>query len=123
MTDSNPKPGAASTLGIRRNNYGLYCLDDIHQALGAKSDQTPGVYMALERTIALVDAVGAAAYRDAISAGNPAPRIELVHQSAETYVHEGIAIDFAAWVSRPLFPQKEGLPVRLPPRETQQATQ
>jgi hypothetical protein len=99
MTNSSPPPNTERTINVRRIAPGLYCLDDIHQALGGNPNHSPATYLTLDSTGAVIDAIGAAVYRDAVSATTPRPRIELIQQGAETYVHEDIAFDYVLWLS------------------------
>jgi hypothetical protein len=81
---------------IRRDQEGRYCLNDLHKAAGGEQRHQPRYWLANEQTKALVTAVS--------NNGNPliAPVDLSRGRYGGTYVHEDLAIDYAAWIS-PVF--------------------
>lgn len=81
---------------IRRDHEGRYCLNDLHKAAGGEKKLQPSNYLRLDTTEALAEAVS----------NSSEVRIKPIDLSrgryGGTYVHEDLAIDYAAWIS-PLF--------------------
>lgn len=82
---------------IRRDAEGRYCLNDLHKAAGGEHRQQPHYFMALESTKELAEAIS-----NSRLSGNKNPVEMSRGRYGGTYVHEDIAIDYAAWVS-PVF--------------------
>jgi hypothetical protein len=78
---------------IRRDQEGRYCLNDLHRAAGGEDRHAPWRFIRLETTSALADAISK----------TPDVVIKPIDLSrgryGGTYVHEDLAIDYAAWIS------------------------
>lgn len=81
---------------IRRDQEGRYCLNDLHRAAGGDEKHAPWRFIRLQTTTALAEAISKA----------PDVVVKPIDLSrgryGGTYVHEDLAIDYAAWVS-PVF--------------------
>lgn len=101
---------------IRRDAQGRYCLNDLHRAAGGQDKHRPNYFINLETTKELAAAI--------LNAGIPAVNpIDLSRgRYGGTYVHEDLAIDYAAWIS-PVFKLEplRGLTANLEGRPHEQA--
>lgn len=84
---------------IRRDQEGRYCLNDLHRAAGGEKRYSPNYFINLDSTKELATAIA--------NTGNPViDPIDLSRgRYGGTYVHEDLAIDYAAWIS-PVFKLK-----------------
>ncbi|WP_404634308.1 KilA-N domain-containing protein [Dyella ginsengisoli] len=81
---------------MRRDQEGRYCLNDLHRAAGGEKRHLPAEFIRLGSTKELAAAVSN--YGDS----HISP-IDLSRgRYGGTYVHEDLAIDYAAWIS-PVF--------------------
>lgn len=79
---------------IRQDAEGRYCLNDLHKAAGGEERHKPSNFMQLQSTKELADAIS-----KGWDSSNKNP-IDLSRgRYGGTYVHEDLAIDYAAWIS------------------------
>lgn len=101
---------------IRRDEQGRYCLNDLHKAAGGEEKHSPRFWLRSAQTQELAEAI----VKCADSHVNP---IDLSRgRYGGTYVHEDLAIDYAAWIS-PVFKLEplRGLTANIEGRPHEQA--
>lgn len=68
---------------------GLYCLNDLHKASGAKAKDKPALYLANKKTKEYLETVGI-------------PTVSVGGRKGGTYAHKKVVYDYAMWIS-PVF--------------------
>ena len=98
MSGEMTKTIVIDTIEICMDQLGRFCLNDLHKAAGGESRHKPGDWMRLDRTKALIAALGEAEI-PASDTIQPVSVVKGGNSPQGTYVTKELVYDYAMWIS------------------------